>query len=81
MRHSRWKVPAWLLAVGIVLAIAIHVVLFLQLGARVTMLGALGIAASVLVVKHLGLVGWSRRTARGPEAAEMTHDDGPSCSR
>lgn len=75
MRHSRWKVPAWLLAIGIALAIAVHVVLFLHLGAGVTMAGALGIAALVLVAKHLGLAGWSRRKARGPEAAEAAHDD------
>ena len=77
MRHGRWKVPAWLLAIGIVLAIVIHVVVFLQLGARATVAGAFGIGALALVAKHIGLVGWSRRKVCG-HGGEEPHDDEPS---
>jgi len=77
MRHGRWKVPAWLLAIGIVLAIVIHVVLFLQLGARATVAGAFGLAALGLVAKHIGLVVWSRRKARSP-GGKAPHDGEPS---
>jgi hypothetical protein len=72
MRHGRWKVPAWLLAIGIAFAIVIHVVLFLQLGARATVAGAFGIGALGLVAKQIGLIGWSRRKVRSPGGTHYT---------
>lgn len=77
MRHGRWKLPAWPLAIGIVLAIVIHAGLFLQLGARATVAAAAGISALVLVAKHIALVAWSRRKARGP-GGEAPRDGEPS---
>jgi len=75
MRHGSSRVPPWLLAIGIVLAIVIHVVLFLQLGARATVAGVFGIGALGLVAKHVRLVGWSHRRSPGREAPQ---DGGPS---
>jgi hypothetical protein len=66
-----------LLAILIVLAIVIHVALFIQLGARATVAGAFGLAALGLVAKHIGLVGWSRRKARSA-TGDVPHDDEPS---
>jgi len=71
MSHNLRRVPTWLLAIGLVLAVAVHAMLFLRLGTRVTMAVALGIAVLVIVAKHLGLAGWSR----GSDAAAAAHDD------
>ena len=74
MRHGRWKVPTGLLAIAIALAIAVHAALFLRLGTYVTLAGALGVAALVLVAKRLGVARWSRRKAQRSDAA-AAHDD------
>ena len=75
MRHGRLKVPAWLLVIAITLAIAVHVVLLFQLGARVTVAAALGIAALVLIAKHFGFAAWSHRKTRAPESTGAAHED------
>jgi hypothetical protein len=74
MNHGRRKAPAWLLAIGIALAIAAHAALFLRLGAHMTMASVLGATALLLIAKHLGLARWSRRKAQGSDAA-AAHDD------
>jgi hypothetical protein len=74
MTHHLRKLPTWLLAIGIALAIAVHAALFLRLGTYVTTAGALGVAALVLVAKHLGLARWSHRKGKDSDAA-AAHDD------
>jgi hypothetical protein len=70
MRHGRRKVPTWLFAIALASAIAVHAVLFLRLGTYVTMAGALGVTALVLVAKHLGLARWSHRKSVLTEQSE-----------
>jgi len=61
MSHNLRRVPIWLLATGLVPAVAVHAMLLLPLGTRVTMAAALGSTVFVIVAKHLGLAAWSRR--------------------
>ncbi|MFC5435823.1 hypothetical protein ACFPME_04595 [Rhodanobacter umsongensis] len=66
-RHLR--LPTWLLALGVALAIAAHAALFLRLGTYSTVGAALGMTALVVVAKHLGLARWSHRKAQDSDAA------------
>jgi len=74
MSHNLRRVPTWLLAIGLALAVAVHAMLFLRLGTRVTMAAALGIAVLVIVAKHLGLAAFSRRKPQDADTA-AAHDD------
>ena len=49
MRYHLQKLPTWLLAIGIALAIALHVAQSLPLGTLGTMVDALGVIALVIV--------------------------------
>ncbi|MFC5582139.1 hypothetical protein [Rhodanobacter terrae] len=67
--------PTWLVAIGIAVALAVHVALLLRPGTYVTSAGALAFAALVIVAKHLGVVRWPRRQAQDPDSASAHEDE------
>jgi len=60
MKFGRWTVPGWLLPIAAALAVGVHVLIFLHLGAYLNWPSALGIGVLMLVVKHL----YARRRQR-----------------
>ena len=61
MKAGRWTVPGWLLPIAVVLAVGVHVLIFLHLGAYLSWPAALGIGVLMVVVKHLVLARRRRR--------------------
>jgi hypothetical protein len=53
MKFGRWAVPRRLLPIAVVLAVGVHLLIFLQLGAYLSWPTALAIGVLMLVVKHL----------------------------
>jgi len=68
--RSRRKIPASLIVIGVVIAIALHVAALLQIGSSLTVAGSVGVAVLLLVVKHFGLGALRRGNATETEGIE-----------